>query len=72
MKRTIPPQIRTSLHQVVQYLYDDEKAHFEESAPGDRQGHIFKALDHLRRWLEEEVESSKCSSRTSTPGTPKG
>lgn len=58
--------IRDAVREVLNYLYEEEKKHYNESQEAEREGHIYPALDYLRRWLEEANSSSD------TAGAPKG
>ena len=58
--------IRNAVRDVVNYLYEEEKKHYQDSQEAEREGHIYPALDYLRRWLEEADSSSD------TVGAPKG
>lgn len=47
-----PPEVVvTALCEVLDYLYDDERAHFLGSDPADQRGHIFASLVIIRAWL---------------------
>jgi len=50
---TLRADVRLAIGQLLDYLYDDEKAHFEGCNPEGRKGHIFRSLHCLREWLEE-------------------
>lgn len=47
------PVPTTEMAKVVDYLYEDEKAHYESCAPDERSEHVFTALKRLREWLDD-------------------
>lgn len=52
-EKDMDEETRFALHRVIEYLWADEKEHYEVCGP-DADGHIFEAVDHLARWLDEE------------------
>lgn len=51
MKKKRPLPISTAVAAVLDYLYEAEKAHYQNSSPQERAGHIFLALERLQEWL---------------------
>ena len=49
----IPTDIEKSLHEIIDYLWEDEHKHFLTFG-GNWHGHIFIHLICVRRWLERE------------------
>ena len=45
-------EVREAVRQVVEYLHEDERKHFEGCEAADRGQHIFESLERMRRWLE--------------------
>mgnify|MGYP001598241913 CR=1 FL=1 len=45
-------QFMDSLTQIIKYLEEDEKNHFDASATDDRTGHIYTHICNVKRWLE--------------------
>lgn len=54
----VPAEIRATLEQLIDYLWDDERSDFENRSSNDRGGHIFEALQELQRWLNDSVTQS--------------
>jgi hypothetical protein len=54
MKRPLPDHIEQALHTIIDYLYEEEREHFDGCSPAERQGHIFESLETLRTWLLDE------------------
>lgn len=46
-----PANIQLALQQVIDYLHEDERAHFQQCPPESRHGHIYFAVETLRQWL---------------------
>lgn len=54
MKQTIiniPADIHDSLHQILDYLWEDAKEDYESRGSEDEDGHVFEALLNVRKWL---------------------
>jgi hypothetical protein len=49
--RTIDEMTLASIRNLVEYLHDDEKHHFEESERKEQEYHIFNDVQLVRKWL---------------------
>jgi len=54
VKPKLPDDVRTAMESLVEYLWHDERRHYEETAPAYRERHIFASLVTLRNWLDGE------------------
>jgi hypothetical protein len=43
-----------SIKIIIDYLYVDEKRHYEECEKVDRKGHIFNHIKTVKRWLKSQ------------------
>jgi hypothetical protein len=50
-----------SLRIVIDYLWDDERRHFEENPPAPRCVHVFHHLFIVEQWLRENAHPPKGS-----------
>ena len=44
-------KFKKSLAKIIEYLYKDEKRHYEECSEADKKNHIFKDIQVVRKWL---------------------
>lgn len=65
MKKKRPLPISTAVAAVLDYLYEAEKAHYENTSPRERPGHIFLALERLQEWLYGDDQAARSSSQRS-------
>ena len=43
-----------ALDKIIDYLWQDEQRHFNESTPEEKKEHIFQSLQTVRRWLDQQ------------------
>ena len=48
----LPKRVASALAKVLEYLWDVERARFEQLAPERQSGHIFNSLSVVKEWLE--------------------
>lgn len=60
-------ELTLAIQAVLDYLYEDERRHYEECPPKERPGHIFESLETLR-----SAVSIPGPAGTATSGRPKG
>ena len=48
----VPHYITESLTEIIDYLWEDEARHAQESASNDSEQHIYAHLKRVRAWLE--------------------
>ena len=53
-KQELPTSIKIDLHQLVEYLWEDESNHFHSLPDSDREDHVFLALQNVRLWLNTD------------------
>jgi len=54
MKISLPDNIEHAIRRLLEYSYEDEREHYEQSLPEDRKNHVFLSLEELRTWLDGE------------------
>lgn len=47
----VNPAMAIHIHQIIEYLWNDEQSHFEQCEDDERRSHIFHSLLKLRKWL---------------------
>ncbi len=52
MRPDVPHHIKESLTEIIDYLWEDEAKHAQESASNDPEKHICAHLKRVRAWLE--------------------
>ncbi len=57
----LPGYAAHAMEVVLSYLWDSERADYEQSPPDDRYNHIFRHLQTLARWLEVDRMQRRCS-----------
>ena len=50
----LPPRIEASLRNVIDYLWKDERRDYHTTDPCARRLHIFRSVNTLRKWLENQ------------------
>ena len=45
--------VAEALDKIIDYLWQDEQRHFNESTPEEQKEHIFQSLRTARRWLDQ-------------------
>ena len=56
----ISQELLDAVRQVVNYLWDDERRHFEEGGADNPNGHIFASLRRIKIWLDRYVPDNAC------------
>ncbi len=51
---TLTRPVAESLNKIIDYLWQDEQRHFNESTPEEQKEHIFQSLQTVRRWLDQQ------------------
>jgi hypothetical protein len=51
---TATPALLAAVQTVLEYLYEDEQAHYRSCAPDERRGHVFESLRVIERWVARE------------------
>ncbi len=51
---TLSRPVAESLNIIIDYLWQDEQRHFNESTPEKQKEHIFQSLQTVRRWLDQQ------------------
>lgn len=46
-------EIRETLAQTLDYLFDSEKKHYEESSKEEKKNHIYKLAKDVKKWLKK-------------------
>jgi len=59
----LEPHLPKALERILDYLWDDEEAHYRDHEQAGLDGHIFESLVEVRRWLDEEALTVASSSR---------
>lgn len=55
---TLPRNVAEEIRRILDYLMDDEAAHYLETSPReDREDHIYPTLVTVDRWLSEHTNS---------------
>ena len=57
----VPEEVCSSLWQVLDYLWEDEKEDYQGRLPEDREGHLFEALTCISEWMSTAVKGGKSS-----------
>ena len=57
----LPEYPARAIEAVLSYLWDSERADYQQCPPGDRHDHIFRRLQSLARWLEVDRMHRHCS-----------
>lgn len=58
----LKPHTTKAIERILDYLWDDEEAHYRDHNQVERDGHIFESLVEVRRWLDEEALTVASSS----------
>ncbi len=51
---TLARPVAEALNKIIDYLWQDEQRHFNESTPEEQKEHIFQSLQTVRRWLDQQ------------------
>ncbi len=57
----LPGDAAHALEKVLAYLWESERADYEQSPPDDRYNHIFRHIQTLGRYLEVDRMLRRCS-----------
>jgi hypothetical protein len=53
-------ELAEELRDIVDYLWYDERRHYEESGEKRQGGHIFESLHRIKLWLDENLPEAAC------------
>jgi hypothetical protein len=56
-----PQEVVAAIRDVLDYLWEDERRNFEETAAGSRSGHIFESLHRIKQWLDHHPAEDGCN-----------
>ncbi len=49
----LPDSVAAAVQEVLDFLFDDEKADFDAASPADRSRHIYLSLRRIETWLRK-------------------
>ena len=55
----LPQQVIESLERVIDYLFEDERRHYETTSRDDKNQHIYRDLRRVRKFLNERASKDK-------------
>ena len=67
----IPHSLIYELHELINYLWDDEQTDYQYADDQARAGHIFEPLQKLRNWTDGHLHEIECGFELSTTSLPR-
>jgi len=58
MKNKIDKKTKDAVKKIIDYLYADEKKHFEETPDKEKKFHIFNNLETVKNWLNTQKQKT--------------